>query len=401
MMRSSSQPISKTIGLVVFPLRNPDEECGRSFISQLATLLAPLVGQILIITGNLRIDLLHPNVRIINVKAPIVKSAKGSAMSKMLRLLLAQFTLSSAIIQQSKKLDVIMFYLSAGLLPLPMLLARILGKKLVIINTGSGSQSLRRMYPGLPGRIYSAIIRGMEHIEYSLANKIVVYYKSMIAAIGLERYRDKVVTDTGKSPYITRDGYIDTRHFVTKQGLNDRGNIVGYVGRLTGEKGVIEFATAIPLILLRRPDTRFLVVGDGPLIDKMKTELTKDRCLEKVEFTGWKPRQELPDLLNKMRFIIVPSYTEVVAFVALEAMACGTICIANPVGATEDVIIDGKTGFLLKDNQPSTIADRVIEVWFHTKLNEIQENARAFVTDNFTYEKVQESWRVVLGSLDI
>jgi hypothetical protein len=34
MMQGSSQPINKTIGLVVFPLRNPDEECWQSFISQ-------------------------------------------------------------------------------------------------------------------------------------------------------------------------------------------------------------------------------------------------------------------------------------------------------------------------------------------------------------------------------
>jgi glycosyltransferase involved in cell wall biosynthesis len=35
MMQTSSQPISKTIGLIVFPLRNPDDECGQSFIPQL------------------------------------------------------------------------------------------------------------------------------------------------------------------------------------------------------------------------------------------------------------------------------------------------------------------------------------------------------------------------------
>jgi len=39
-----------------------------------------------------------------------------------------------------------MLYLSAGLLPLPVFLARIVGKKVVIITIGSGSQSLRRMY---------------------------------------------------------------------------------------------------------------------------------------------------------------------------------------------------------------------------------------------------------------
>jgi len=101
-MQCGLQPISKTIGLVVFPLRNSIEKCGQSSISQLDTRLASLVGQILIITGNLQMDLLHPNLRISNVKAPIIKAAKESVMSKVFRLLLAQFTLSSAIIQQSR-----------------------------------------------------------------------------------------------------------------------------------------------------------------------------------------------------------------------------------------------------------------------------------------------------------
>ena len=43
MMQGSSQPISKTIGLVLFPLRNPDEECGQSFISQLEQKLRELL----------------------------------------------------------------------------------------------------------------------------------------------------------------------------------------------------------------------------------------------------------------------------------------------------------------------------------------------------------------------
>jgi hypothetical protein len=43
MMQGSSQPISKTIGLVVFPLRNPNKECGQSFISQLEQKLRELL----------------------------------------------------------------------------------------------------------------------------------------------------------------------------------------------------------------------------------------------------------------------------------------------------------------------------------------------------------------------
>jgi glycosyltransferase involved in cell wall biosynthesis len=100
-----------------------------------------------------------------------------------------------------------------------------------------------------------------------------------------------------------------------------------------------------------------------------------------------------------MKFLVAPSYTEIVATTALEAMACGTICLATAVGATKDVIIDGQTGFLLDDNKPATITEKLLEVWNQPALSKIQLNARKFIEDNFTQLKVTERWRIILDKV--
>jgi len=68
--------------------------------------------------------------------------------------------------------------------------------------------------------------------------------------------------------------------------------------------------------------------------------------------------------------------------VILEAMACGTLVLATPVGAILDIINDDKTGFLLKSNDPKHIADKIIEL-----LEKVSKNAYNYVRENFSYEK--------------
>jgi glycosyltransferase involved in cell wall biosynthesis len=192
---------------------------------------------------------------------------------------------------------------------------------------------------------------------------------------------------------------LDINLFRINKKLHERKNIVGYIGRLSGDKGVLELAKAIPLVLLQKSDLSFLIVGDGPLIAEMKKELKRSGCLDKVDFVGWVPHKKLPDYFNEMRIHVLPSYTEAFGGTAIEAMACGAISIANSVGGMPDVIINNETGFLLKDNLPQTIADKVIEVWDNPELDKIQRNAEEFVEKTFSYEKAMERCKKVFCEL--
>ncbi|MDR9817328.1 MAG: glycosyltransferase family 4 protein [Candidatus Methanoculleus thermohydrogenotrophicum] len=134
------------------------------------------------------------------------------------------------------------------------------------------------------------------------------------------------------------------QHLHRHHPLPDRPSLIGYIGRLSGEKGVQHFAQALPAVLNGREDLRVLIGGDGPLKELIEASLQKGGVTARVDLPGWISHDDLPGYLNQLRLLVLPSYTEGLPNIMLEAMACGTPVLATPVGAIPDVIIDGKTG---------------------------------------------------------
>ena len=393
-LKKGINPKSLTIGLLVFPLRNPEEKAGQAYLAEFINMLSSLTKEVLVITGNYYPNSIQKNVKIANVRAMVVKEYGVSIISRTSRLLRAQLTLSLKLIQLNKKIDVVILLCMTGPVFLPTLVARIMRKKIIVAMAGSHYQGFKVVYKPPLVWFVSSVLWLIEQINYALASKIIVTSDSLISELEVNRYcKDKVI-----AAYIL-SSYLDTDHFRIKVGLAEREHIVGYVGRLSLEKGVIEFAKAIPLILSRNNDIRFLIVGDGPLMGELKQVLKDAGCFDKVNFKGWVPPDRVTDYLNKMRFHLLPSGAEMLGAVTIQAMACGAIVIANSVGGIPDVIIEGKTGFLLKDNSPQSIADKIIEVWGHPRLDKIQKDARTFVEQNFSYELALAGWRYILNNL--
>ena len=119
----------------------------------------------------------------------------------------------------------------------------------------------------------------------------------------------------------------------------------------------------------------------------------------KFTFVGWIPHDELPKYLNQLKLLVLPSYTEGLPNIMLEAMACGTPVLATPVGAIPEVIKDEETGFILKNNSPECIAENVMRALEHPNLGEIVNNARNLIERKYTYEAAVERYRWMLGKI--
>jgi glycosyltransferase involved in cell wall biosynthesis len=117
----------------------------------------------------------------------------------------------------------------------------------------------------------------------------------------------------------------------------------------------------------------------------------------KVKLLGWISHHNLPQYLNECKLIILPSFTEGLPSIILEAMACGTPVLATPVGAILDYIKDGETGFIMENNSPECIAGNIIRALNHPNLKQIAENGRKVVEKEFTFEKAVESYKNIVG----
>ena len=357
------------------------------FIANFLDLLEPSSNEIYTITGNFSYKH-NTKVHIICIKKD---NLRGSLLRRILRYLLAQPRVAFNLLKISKKIDIVIFFLGTRTYLLPLLLAKLLKKKVVLAVTGSESKGAKMQYGkkvfGL-GRVYSTVIGVLERIDFHLADQIAVESESTINFQGLNKYRKKIAINGAM--------YIDTNLFTVKKEIKDKRNLVGYIGRLAQGKGIPNFIKAMPLILKERKDVEFLIGGGGTLQSKIRDELRKNNLSQKVKRTGWIPDNEIVDYFNELKLFILPSYSEGLPHTVLEVMACGTPVLATPVGGISDIIKDGETGFIMKDNSPECIAENVIRALEHPNLDEIVKNARKMIEKEYTYEVVVENYRKLL-----
>ena len=143
-------------------------------------------------------------------------------------------------------------------------------------------------------------------------------------------------------------------------------------------------------------DIEFLIVGDGNFNNEIKNFILTNNVNNRVKFIGWISHETIPDYLNELKLLIIPSYTEGLPNILLEAMACGTPVLATPVGAIPDIIRDGETGFILSENDPDNIVENIKNILNSHYLNSIVGNAKNFVEKNYTFSECVKNYEKVI-----
>ena len=355
----------------------------RLFLSDLARILEPITERLYLISGNLPREIFSDKVRFIDIGLPpnYNKSILGISISA-LRILFIQIKMSLRLLRISKNVEVVIFYLAA-FYQLPLLTAKLLGKKTVLLQGNSISQAAIKTssLTSISAKLGPWLIK----FNCSLADYIVPKAKRL--ACEYSKYPGKVLLHGAR--------FVDTDVFKLKIPLGQRGNIVGYIGRLSREKGVLSLVRAIPIVLAKRNDIKFIIKGDGPLLQEIKEALRfySRHINSSVE---WIPPEQVANYLNEMRLFVLPSFGEALPQAVLEAMACGTPVLATSVGDVPEFIKDEETGFIMEDNSPECIARNVIRALEYSNLDEIVVNARDLVKRDYTYEAAVERYRRIL-----
>ncbi len=159
------------------------------------------------------------------------------------------------------------------------------------------------------------------------------------------------------SPYQV-DGDQVKRKAKAALGIHTSTRVIGTVGRLVPIKGYEDFLTAAGKIKSFEKDICFLMVGDGPCLEKLKEQAANLGISEQVIFTGY--RADTADIFFAMDVFVITSLSEGLPIVMLEAMAAGLPIVATAVGGIPEVITHQKNGILVKPRQPNELADRII-----------------------------------------
>jgi len=369
------------VGVVTFPL----SEKGLIPLKDLMDILCSLVNNLCLITGNsgYSLGMENKNVHIFGVEH---QAGARSVFARAINYIGTQSRISCQLIKLTKEVDLWFFFIGAEGLVLPMLTAKLLGKGVIIASAGSGLKVAQAQ-----GDPLAKISTLLQSITYHLCDRIIIYSEKIIEEHGLQRYRNKI--------YIAPQHFLDINIFRITKPVEERECSVGYIGALSKAKGVLNFLEAIPRVLEENNNLEFFIGGRGQLEDEIKAYL-EDRSLNrKVKLLGWIPHHEVASYMNDLKLLVLPSYTEGLPNIILEAMACGTIVLATAVGAIADLIENGKTGFILEDNSAECIATNIIRVLNHPDLVQITRNARALIETQFTYEKAVERYRKILSQL--
>jgi D-inositol-3-phosphate glycosyltransferase len=144
-------------------------------------------------------------------------------------------------------------------------------------------------------------------------------------------------------------------------GFNGEG-IILFVGRIVPIKGIDKLLMALNhLENIER--LRLLVIGgDKNCQDEVNRlrRLSKSLKIESsVTFLGLVEQEKLPYFYSAADICVFPSHYESFGLVALESLACGTPVVATDVGGIRSVVRDGETGYIVLDNVPQLLAEKI------------------------------------------
>ncbi len=178
------------------------------------------------------------------------------------------------------------------------------------------------------------------------------------------------------------DGDFHSKKLRTELGLERADKIVMHIGNFSPEKNHEFLLDIFEEIKDHRPGIKLVCVGNGILFDTIKNEINRRNLQSTIYLLGF--RKDIPEVLAASDCFVLASKVEGVPGVILEAGTQKKPAIATNVGGVSEVLIDGKTGFLIEDFDKEVFKEKLLEVLLNEDLRlNLGENAYDMVLNEF------------------
>jgi glycosyltransferase involved in cell wall biosynthesis len=178
-------------------------------------------------------------------------------------------------------------------------------------------------------------------------------------------------------------------------GVDEETPLIGNVGMIRPDKGQLELVKAAPLVLEKRPDARFVVVGQGTGVLKrginVRNAIDRAGLADKIIMTGY--RWDTPDVYAACDVIVIASLrTEASPIVLREAFASGRPVIATQVGDIPEIVRHRENGLLIQPGNTQALAAAIIEFVSDPKLAaRCAAKGLLYATEHFSFDRMMEA----------
>jgi glycosyltransferase involved in cell wall biosynthesis len=183
---------------------------------------------------------------------------------------------------------------------------------------------------------------------------------------------------------------LDIDRLKDELGLADE-KIVTYIGRLAEWKDPLTFVESVPHVVKEREDIRFVLVGDGPLLEESKATARKLEVEDFIRIAG--PRDDVNVFLSiSAIFTALSTLENIWSTTIIEAMIAGVPCIVTKAGYTERVLTHNTNAFLIPPGDENELARAIIQLIDEEETRQrLSENGKLLIDRwGFSKEKVVE-----------
>ncbi len=210
--------------------------------------------------------------------------------------------------------------------------------------------------------------------------------KNLVNVYGLPEKQVTVIHNAVK-PF---DGKVVVDPFIKQ--LHDEGNfVVGNIGRLSEQKGMEYFIKAIPGVIQKNPNTRFVIAGNGEDEEKLKNLSWDFKIDGDLTFLGY--RSDIQNLMSQLDLIVLSSLWEGLPLTPIEAFSVGKTIVATAVDGTVEIVQNRKNGLLIESKNSKIISEKINWLLNHRiEMESMEQEAKKRFIEEFSFTNLTKEY---------
>ena len=201
-----------------------------------------------------------------------------------------------------------------------------------------------------------------------------------------------------KKIIVHRSGVETKKHRVRPPIATRNGNVtVSTVARLNEKKGIEYGIRAVAKVLEKHQQVEYNIAGDGPIRGQLQHLITELKVGDHVRLLGWKPQDEIAELLQKSDILLAPSVTaengdeEGIPGVIMEAFAQKLPVVSTLHAGIPEMVHDGESGFVVPERDIDALAERIEELIKRPELRvAMGQSGRDLVEQHYDIRKLND-----------